>query len=577
MRLINTSTGVLETFHGRNIPPYAILSHTWEDEEVSFSDMGQPHCKNLKGFAKIEGSCKLASAESLQYVWVDTCCIDKTSSAELSEAINSMFRWYQRSARCCVFLPDLDANMNLTTGLSTCRWFTRGWTLQELIAPRSLDFYDATWNPRGSKDSLAELVSSITGISSDVLRHETPLSSLSVAQRMAWAARRETTLVEDRAYSLMGIFGLNMPLLYGEEHNAFRRLQEEIVKSIPDSSIFARKLPANERPCGNPETRHASSIMADSPDVFVDCLTFRRRPSHEVLEFSLSSRGVRTNSVIHRYYRDPYGKNREFKTSYYGIVLPLDCYHADGSRVAIYLKKCGPFEYVREAPWDVCSGNGIPWIGDAATRYIQARPPNPELDPLPSAFPMQPFILDRRQHILQYQPVSGFREAELCPLSRWDTQDSVFGTWGNPDWDWCLMRISGNFLHLELRGPPIPLDYVVIVLRWRNTQVAPQFVVLDYQSNKDVIYEIRNKLKEKEYNYSTYYVLWQLEAKGVKSARSIIVDVPGHRRCVRVAARFSLKTDNSLCSSFFWRMEMVHDFIDRTAVNESVAEPWVFS
>jgi len=190
MRLINTSTGVLETFHGRNIPPYAILSHTWGDEEVSFSDMGKPHCKNLKGFAKIEGVCKLASVEGFQYAWVDTCCIDKTSSAELSEAINSMFRWYQCSARCYAFLSDLHANISLDTGLPKCRWFTRDWTLQELIAPKSLDFYDATWNPCGSKDNLAKLVSSITGISSDVLRHETPLSSLSVAQRMAWALGR---------------------------------------------------------------------------------------------------------------------------------------------------------------------------------------------------------------------------------------------------------------------------------------------------------------------------------------------------------------------------------------------------
>ena len=339
MRLINTSTGVVETFLGRNIPQYAILSHTWEYEEVSFADITQPsRNKSLKGFAKIEGTCKLALTEGFQYAWVDTCCIDKTSSSKLSEAINYMYRWYQRSATCYVYLSDLNSD-DLETALPKCRWFTRAWTLQELIAPQALHFYDASWNYRGSKSNLGQLLSTITGIDSAVLRHETALSSLSVAQRMAWAARRETTLVEDRAYSLLGILRLNMPLLYGEEGGTFRKLQEEIIKSILDSSIFAWRLPAHTRPPEHGKGRFVSGIMAESPDLFADCLSFCRQPTHSVPEFSVSSRGIKTNSIIHRYDHSADAGQLESNWLRYGLILPLDCCLASGPALGIFLKK----------------------------------------------------------------------------------------------------------------------------------------------------------------------------------------------------------------------------------------------
>ena len=205
-----------------DIPPYAILSHTWEDEEVTFEAMRTPACQNMKGYQKIAMTCRLASEANISYAWVDTCCIDKSSSAELTEAINSMYRWYQRAAICYAFLSDLEpampgekSSITATATLRDCRWFTRGWTLQELIAPRQVIFYDRAWQSRGSKSELAEILSEITNVDIEVLQHTKPLSALSTAQKMSWAAERETTRMEDTAYCLLGIFDVNMPLLYG--------------------------------------------------------------------------------------------------------------------------------------------------------------------------------------------------------------------------------------------------------------------------------------------------------------------------------------------------------------------------
>lgn len=136
MRLLNTSTGLFEEFIGTSIPPYAILSHTWGDGEVSFKDLtDDPFCKSKSGYAKILMTCELAKRDNLQYAWIDTCCIDKTSSAELSEAINSMYQWYHKAEKCYAYLVDLESSPERQQNLTTCHWFTRRWTLQELIAP----------------------------------------------------------------------------------------------------------------------------------------------------------------------------------------------------------------------------------------------------------------------------------------------------------------------------------------------------------------------------------------------------------------------------------------------------------
>jgi hypothetical protein len=168
--------------------------------------------------------------------------VDKSSSAELIESINSMFQWYRKAVVCYVLLEDLTKDtaldVTLADGLSRCRWFTRGWTLQELLAPKLVEIFNKAWVHIGTKSDHAEAISELTGITTDVLLNETDISTVSVAERMSWASNRQTKRKEDMAYCLLGIFDVNMPLIYGEGEKAFRRLQEEIIKHSNDLSIF---------------------------------------------------------------------------------------------------------------------------------------------------------------------------------------------------------------------------------------------------------------------------------------------------------------------------------------------------
>ncbi|KAF2671436.1 HET-domain-containing protein [Microthyrium microscopicum] len=239
MRLLNAATiEVQEFLSDHEIPPYAILSHTWGEQECTLQDMIKPDVRYKAGYSKIQNCCQQAIKDGLEWAWVDTCCIDKTSTAELSEAINSMFRYYRSAKKCYAFLSDAPSR----DWLWLSRWFRRGWTLQELIAPREVHFYSRNWILLGSKSELVDEIHDITKISKDVLRTGT-LEIAHVATKMSWAANRQTSRVEDRAYSLMGIFGVYMPLLYGEGSNAFIRLQQEILRVSLDPSLFAWGLP----------------------------------------------------------------------------------------------------------------------------------------------------------------------------------------------------------------------------------------------------------------------------------------------------------------------------------------------
>ncbi|KAF2877334.1 heterokaryon incompatibility protein-domain-containing protein, partial [Massariosphaeria phaeospora] len=238
MRLLNIKTRRLEEFFGDTTPPYAILSHTWGRDEVTFQDLSREEHKLRHGYKKIEGCCQAAAEQRLSYVWVDTCCIDKSSSAELSEAINSMFKWYETSTVCFIYMEDLPTGtdpFSLTSAFRQSRWWTRGWTLQELLAPRHIIFFDSIWN----RQIRYELITEITGIPSAVLVKELPLSQVSAACKFAWASQRVTTRVEDKSYCLMGLMGVNMPLLYGEGDKAFVRLQEAVISSSDDISLLA--------------------------------------------------------------------------------------------------------------------------------------------------------------------------------------------------------------------------------------------------------------------------------------------------------------------------------------------------
>lgn len=250
MRLINTETFKLEDFSDIEAPRYAILSHTWgrDIEELNFLDVRDGiHKINDKqkdpGLAKFKACCEQAKADNYGYAWIDTCCIDKTNLVELGEAINSMFRWYSLAAVCYAYLsdvPDDDDPSVPGSRFRTSRWFKRGWTLQELLAPKHVRFYNLEWHLIGTKGNRCTIIQEITSVPRQFLLGVAEWHTASVAQRMSWAAQRETKRAEDLAYCLLGIFGITMPMIYGEGgREAFFRLQEQIMKTTRDDSILA--------------------------------------------------------------------------------------------------------------------------------------------------------------------------------------------------------------------------------------------------------------------------------------------------------------------------------------------------
>ena len=322
MRLLNVDTYQLEDFFYGERPPYAILSHTWgnDADEVSYRDVLNGRLDMILGDKtltspiprKLTGCCNQAREDGFRYVWIDTCCIDKTNSVELQEAINSMFQWYRDAAVCYAYLSDVhdgaDPYHDTTDSpFRTSRWFTRGWTLQELLAPLNFRFYDADWHFLGTKGDLCDVVESVTGISSSYLLGITELGEASVAQRMSWAAKRVTKRAEDLAYCLLGLFDVHMPMIYGEKDKAFRRLQEHIIKDNRDDSILAwgfgnpqdysdhiRRMGfAGNRTAERPDTlvdRVAGDLFASSPADFVHCGNIVRR-QHPAVGVSMEVRG----------------------------------------------------------------------------------------------------------------------------------------------------------------------------------------------------------------------------------------------------------------------------------------------
>ncbi|MCJ1242239.1 hypothetical protein MMC14_010246 [Varicellaria rhodocarpa] len=224
-----------------NIPPYAILSHTWgtDRDELTFDDLYNGLGKSKAGYAKIQFCGQQAMKDGLDYFWVDTCCINKANHAELSEAINTMFRWYRKAEKCYVYLSDVSSHKRDNDGQTqqtwlpafrTSRWFTRGWTLQELLAPALVEFFSREGELLGSKKTLEGRIQDITGIPISALQGA-QLSDFNVGERMQWAMKRNTRRIEDKVYCLLGIFDVFMSPIYGEGENAFIRLKDKIGKS----------------------------------------------------------------------------------------------------------------------------------------------------------------------------------------------------------------------------------------------------------------------------------------------------------------------------------------------------------
>jgi hypothetical protein len=255
MRLLECGPNDGELAVTANLPDnenleYAILSHTWESEEVTFEDLEKGRGKNKAGFKKIRFCVDHARSHGYQYCWVDTCCIDKSNQVELNEAIISMFRWYRKAARCYVYLSNVSitssecrngpAELPWERAFRDSRWFTWGWTLQELLAPASVEFFTRDGQRLGDKRSLEQLIHEITSIPISALRGNKVLSRFSIKERFKWARSRQTTREEDWIYCLLGVFAVSMPVLYGEGREyAIRRLRKEIHDSLNVDKLFS--------------------------------------------------------------------------------------------------------------------------------------------------------------------------------------------------------------------------------------------------------------------------------------------------------------------------------------------------
>lgn len=359
MHLLNTTTFTFGEFFDSQVPVYCILSHRWGNDEVDHAQIRDQRVRpETQGYRKVYGACQLASQREFDWIWIDTCCIDKTSSAELTEAINSMFDYYSKARLCIAYLndvantPNRDQRAVQRRRMETLRrsaWFTRGWTLQELLAPTHVEFFDRDFRFIGSKAQLSRALSEITGIASRFLDGRYRIHDASVATRMSWASNRETTRLEDQAYSLLGIFGVNMPLLYGEGKRAFFRLQQQILEHSDDESIFAwiAEGAHDDEPFG---------MLAESPRNFRWSQYVRqiRLTGDTGPPCSWTSRGLQFS----RGYEDD-----SCQLGYSGKV-PIACRRLLGKKpmtVAVWLRKihgswyrffCGRFHYTTEKLWE---------------------------------------------------------------------------------------------------------------------------------------------------------------------------------------------------------------------------------
>ncbi|CAK1367321.1 unnamed protein product [Cercospora beticola] len=333
----------LVEFSGREIPQYAILSHTWQLDEVLYRDVVLGTSTDRAGYQKLKLAATQARVHGYCYIWIDTCCIDKNSSAELQEAINSMFTWYAQAGTCYAYLSDVTCQRHqpeFEAAFSNSRWFTRGWTLQELLAPRDVFFYTESWqelgNLRGPDDeALQKMVSRTTGIARYHLLAGRQLTRANVATRMRWASGRATARTEDIAYCLLGLFDISMPLLYGEGKKAFRRLQEEIMKQSDDLSLFSWTKKSSDT------MRHG--LLSDSP------ADFARYTVHDA---RLAKRYGRDLTATTPYAMTNVGLSIELQlksivTDTIYLAL-LERQNAENeSRSAIYLQRMGGTRFVR--------------------------------------------------------------------------------------------------------------------------------------------------------------------------------------------------------------------------------------
>lgn len=362
------SFGLTDNFV-EQVPKYAILSHTWlaENEEVNFDDMRNGMAwRKGPSYDKIRFCGTQAARDGLEYFWVDTCCIDRSSSAELQEATIAMFRWYRRSTRCYVYLMDVSVTEEEVNGpvvswrweaaFRDSRWFTRGWTLQELIAPAYVDFFSIQGTRLGDKQSLQKCIHETTGIPLSALQGE-HLSNFSVSERLSWASNRQTTRKEDKAYSMLGMFSIFMPLMYGEGDHAFTRLQDEIDKSHSGNAELIKLLDtlptAPQAAFNSLDNQHATTCLPDTRVELLQDITRWADGLHGRCIFWLNGIAGTGKSTVARTIARKYHDQGNLGGSFFFSRGGGDASHADrlfitlASQLAIEIPSVRP--YIREA------------------------------------------------------------------------------------------------------------------------------------------------------------------------------------------------------------------------------------
>ncbi|RYP21600.1 hypothetical protein DL767_009217 [Monosporascus sp. MG133] len=510
MHLLNVETFKLVTFDVAHAPDYAILSHTWgkDSEEVSYNDISAGRLATAETRPnKVSGCCRQAKEDGYDYVWIDTCCINKTDSVELQEAINSMFRWYQKAQICYVFLSDVppgDDPQDPQSAFSSSRWFRRGWTLQELLAPPNVRFYDSEWNHLGTKGDLSDAIENITGIPNPFLLGITELRYASVAQRMSWAAGRATKREEDIAYCLLGIFGVNMPMIYGEGDKAFRRLQEHIMKDIGDDSILAWGIGLNGLTPDNSSAIIPGGILATRPSDFANCgqIASRERPDNDSIDLRAGNLWLR-------------------------LFL-----HTTSAGATLGLLSCGPEHDTDEVV-------GIPLVtmpGGQPGEYMSPKDRHGALIPKPASEASATLVrirvdCERKSSAALSQPcflhiqktVRNLELVDVEPRSRWHKERALVEVAAEPDSD-CVQRILTRFRNKTKDSA----DFIV-VLEAQSSGMNAQFHVM-IASRQTSLWDIARKFAD-----------MRPEALGKQSASNGILNLHVRLEIVSRQRRLSLR------------------------------------
>ncbi|KAL1872658.1 hypothetical protein Daus18300_004204 [Diaporthe australafricana] len=556
MWLIHVGTKQLEEFIGLDVPQYAILSHTWvSGQEVTFQEIRSPGSPDLTspskgGWQKIDMTCRQAAIDGLNYAWVDTCCIDKSSSAELSEAINSMFRWYKRA----------------TAEIEHCRWFTRSWTLQELLAPLHVEFFNRDWEHCFTKAIASEALAQITGIDIDVLNHETDLTAVCVAQKMSWAATRQSTRIEDLAYSLLGIFGINMPLLYGEEERAFLRLQTEVISSCPDPTILAWMLRRCPEEISEDPGDSYSGVMASFPANFWGCAEVTIMSDQSLFDFSMSNRGIKL--------RAQFGLIPLRKLNTSCLVLPV-CQIRDKA-YGIRLRNIGGDCFVRQNAYRLVRIDPR----ELAHRLVYEPFLLTQLSPRSTAaVQAQNFILKSRQCVLEVVLPPDMEVYRRWPWQKWDEQDAVFFGQKRPSEDvgWASLKV--------IAWPPPPFD---------NHDAPKSIDVLFYAFGwathpgsgpppRCTLHRVRGSVEDRAMEqmnheavrdcWNAYWVANRLFMNGVREQHFLVAGTT-ERRAMLLVCDISRAEDAEKCLHPFWRAEFSWRVVPRDQVPMVPRRSW---